>query len=733
MADGQIVNGQRGTVVEERKSFCRTCTSHCGMIIAVDEHEQIVDVRPDKEDPITKGFACFKGLTAGEAHYSKKRVLHPLKRMPDGTFQRIGIEQALDEIAAKLKDIIARNGPESVGGYRGTGSGMNAAGCFSLDGLFSAIGTPKICSASSIDQSSKTVAMERIGYWPAGTPLLDEVEVALFFGLNPMVSYSSVELHNTVKSITGLVAKGLKLLVIDPRKSETARIAHDYMQPLPGEDSSILAGMIRHILKNGWEDKAFIAQHVAQLDELRAAVEPFTPEYVCKRADIPVDKFLSMTEMFAKAKKAFVRAGTGPSMGPHSNLMEHLVQALNIITGRFLREGDEIRNPGFLTPRWQRKCQVLPAQRSYDKGFKSRVGDFGLIKLPMPEMPTGIMADEILQPGPGQIKAFFVHGGNPAIIVPDQLKVVRAFKELELLVTIDPFMTPTAELSHYVLPTTMQYERADLPCWQGEMVFYKRAYSRYTPAVAKPPAGAEVVDDTYYVWGIAKRLGLQFTSLGVNVDMSTPPDTEDILKIAAQNSPVSYDELKQAPLGLFHDEKQYVESGDPDCQDRFTICPPDVFQEIKDLAAEPMIHDVTVSNGMTATHRFTVRRHRDIWNSTFRENEPLKKRVPHNTAFMNPADMKGMDLKPGDTIRLSTVTTTAEVIVDVDENIRTGVISMTHGFGALPEKNDYKRDGLCSNLLISTDQDLQTINAMPRMSGFALHVSPADRRNAPLN
>jgi anaerobic selenocysteine-containing dehydrogenase len=728
-----MADGQRGTVVEERKSFCRTCTSHCGVLVGVDAHEHIVSIRPDKEDPITKGFACFKGLTAGEAHYSQKRVLHPLKRMPDGTFQRIGIEQALDEIAEKLKDIIARHGPMSVGGYRGTGSGMNAAGCFSLDGLFGAIGTPKICSASSIDQSSKTVAMERMGYWPPGTPLLDEVEVALFFGLNPMVSYSSVELHNTVKSITGLVSKGLKLLVVDPRKTETARIAHTYVQPLPGEDSFILAGMIRHILKNGWEDKAFIEKNVAQVEDLRAVVEPFTPELVCKRADIPVDKFLAMTEMFAKAKKKFARAGTGPSMGPHSNLMEHLVQALNVITGCFLREGDEIRNPGFLMQRFPRKCQVIPAQRSYDKGFKSRLGDFGLIKLPMPEMPTGLMADEILTPGPGQIKAFFVHGGNPAIIVPDQLKVVRAFKELELLVTIDPFMTPTAELSHYVLPTTMQYERPDLPCWQGEVVFYKKAYSRYTPAVAKPPAGAEVVDDTYIVWGIAKRMGLQFTSLGEDVDMGKAPDTEDILAIVARHAPVPYDELKQAPLGLFHDEPQYAEAGDPGPDDRFTVCPPDVVQEMKDLAVEPAIKDVTVANGMVATHRFTVRRHRDIWNSTFRENEPLKKRVPHNTAFMNPDDLKAMGLKAGDAIRLSTVTTTVEVIVDVDENVRSGVVSMSHGFGALPEKSDYKRDGLCSNILITTDRDLQTINAMPRMSGFALHVSPADRRNAPLN
>ena len=727
-------DGQHGPAVEERKSFCRSCTSNCGVIVSLDANEQIVDIRPDKDDPVNNGFSCFKGLTAGEAHYSKKRVLHPLKRMPDGTFQRVGIEQALDEIAAKLKEIVDRDGPEAVGTYRGSGAGLNAAGCFLMDSFLQPLGTPKIFSASSIDQSGKAVAVERIGYWPPGQPLLHECEVALFFGLNPIVSYSAVEIHDTPRRIKRLVNDGLKLLVIDPRYTETARLAHSYAQPLPGEDSTIAAGMIRLILENGWEDKDFVARNVAQMDELRAAVAPFTPEYVCRRADMPMDKLLSMTEMYAKAKRAIARGGTGPSMSPHSNLTEHLLVVLNVICGRFLREGAKIHNPGFLTPRSPKPCQVIPAQRSYDRGYKSRVGDYGQIMLPLPEMPTGIMCDEILEPGPGQIKAFFAHGGNAAVIVPDQMKVVRAFKTLELLVTIDPFMTPTAELSHYVLPPTMQYERPDLPCWQAETVFYERPYTRYTPAVAKPPEDAEVADDVHYIWGIAKRLRVQMNYLGVPLDMEHPPTTDDLLAIIARNAPVSFDEIREQPLGCFYDgEPQYAEAGNPGPNDRFTVCPPDVEQEMKELAAEPILQETKVSNGMIATHRFTTRRHRNIWNSTFRENEALKKRMPHNAAMMNPADLEVIGVKSGDTVRISTVTTTLEVIAEADDTVRPGVLSMTHGFGALPDKTNYREDGVCTNLLISTDQDLQTINAMPMMSGFAVHVSPADRRNSLLS
>jgi anaerobic selenocysteine-containing dehydrogenase len=444
------------------------------MIVSVDANEQIVGIRPDADDLMTEGFACFKGLVAAEAHQSSNRILHPLKRQPDGTFERIGLEQALDEIAAQLHAIIARNGPEAVGGYRGSGAGLNASGCFVMDGLFSAIRTPKIFSAITIDQSAKIVAAERIGVWPAGMHPFLGSDVTLVFGANPLISYTSkFGAHNPRKRLKEEIAKGrLKVLIVDPRRTETARFADVFLQPKPGEDATIVAGMIRLILENGWEDKAFVAQHVSQLSELGQAVHPFTPEYVARRADVPADQFIEMTKIFAQAKRGRAQSGTGANMGPHSNLVEHLLVSLNIICGRFVREGERIANPGVLMPRYPRPCRVIQAKRSYEKGFRSRVGDFGVLNCGVPEMPTGIMADEILNPGRGQIKAFFCHGGNPAVIVPDQLKVVRALRSLELLVTIDPYMTPTARLSHYVLPTVLQYERPDLPCWQAENIFY---------------------------------------------------------------------------------------------------------------------------------------------------------------------------------------------------------------------------------------------------------------------
>jgi anaerobic selenocysteine-containing dehydrogenase len=170
-----------------------------------------------------------------------------------------------------------------------------------------------------------------------------------------------------------------------------------------------------------------------------------------------------------------------------------------------------------------------------------------------------------------------VHGGNPAVIVPDQQKVVRALRSLELLVTIDPFMTPTAKLSHYVLPTVMQYERPDFPCWQAENLYYMQPYTRYTPPVSKPPRESEVATDDYIFWSLAKRLDRRMTSLGVPLDMSHPPKTDELLAIVARHAPVSFEEIMRHELGaVFEGEPQYAEPGAPGPDDRFTLAPHDV-------------------------------------------------------------------------------------------------------------------------------------------------------------
>jgi anaerobic selenocysteine-containing dehydrogenase len=713
----------------EKLSFCRTCMGHCGVVLTVDENEQLVDIRADREDPQTLGFACFKGLQAVEAHNGEARLLHPLKRQADGSFMPIPLEQALDEIADRLRDILSEDGPDAIAGYRGGGAFFNGSAATLLADFLGAAGSHKLFSSVTIDQSAKMVAMGRLGMWLPGIDPFHTADVGMLVGCNPLVSVIGTDLRNPVKRLKEAKARGMKLIIIDPRHTETARFADVFLQPLPGEDCTILAGMLRIILERGWEDKNFCAQHVADLAGLKEAVAPFSPEYVTRRADVSVEKLFEATEIFARSGRGPAITATGPNMSPHSNLAEHLVGCLNIICGRYVREGERICNPGVIYPRYPRPAQVVPASRPWENGPKSRIGGFGTLG---GEMMTGIMADEILQPGPGRVRAMISHGGNPASSVPDQRKVVKALRALDLLVSLEPYMTPTAKLSHYILPPKLQYERPDLPLWLWEMLLFPIPFTRYAPAAAQPPEGSEVSDEVYVFWALAKRLGLQMTITGVPIDMETPPTVEDSLKIAARNAPVSWEELKSHPRGaVFEEEPQYALPADPVTAGKFTVAPPDVVAEIVEVAAESVAPGRVPSNGQLFTHRLASRRHRDRFNSTGNLLSAVKKRVPYNVAYLNPDDMAEKSVAKGDWVELTSDCGAVRAIAEDDATLRPGVVSLIHGFGNLPDDNDYLTDGVSTNLLISTDRDLQTINAMPRMSGIPVNIrrasGPANR------
>ncbi len=713
----------------EKLSFCRICMGHCGVVLTVDENEQLVDIKADRDDPQTLGFACFKGLQAVEAHNGPARLLHPLKRQADGSFAPIALEQALDEIADRLRAILDEDGPDAIAGYRGGGAFFNGSAATLLADWLAAVGSHKLFSSVTIDQSAKMVAMGRLGMWLPGADPFHTADVAMLIGANPLVSVTATDLRNPVKRLKEAKGRGMKLIVIDPRLTETARFADIHLQPLPGEDCAIVAGMLRLILERGWEDKDFCAQHVADLDLLKVAVVPFTLAYVADRADIPAERLVAATEAFAKGGRGPALTATGPNMSPHSNLAEHLVGCLNIVCGRFVRAGERISNPGVIYPRYPRPAQVIPAARPWEHGPKSRIGGFGMLG---GEMMTGIMADEILQPGPGRVRAMISHGGNPASSVPDQRKVVKALRALDLLVSLEPYMTPTAKLSHYILPPKLMYERPDLPLWLWEMLLFPIPFTRYTPAAAQPPIGAEVSDEVTIFWALAKRLGMQMTITGVPIDMERAPTVEDSLRIAARNAPVSWEEIKRHPRGaVFEEEPQYALPADPATAGKFTVAAPDIVSEIAGLAAESATPGHQRSNGRVFTHRLASRRHRDRFNSLGGSVlSAVKKRVPYNVAYLNPGDMAEKSVETGDWVELTSDSGAVRAIAEADETLRTGVVSLIHGFGDLPDSSDYLTDGVSTNLLVSTDRDLQTINAMPRMSGIPVNIR---RASGPVN
>lgn len=710
--------------MKEVRSYCRFCMPFCGTKVTLDENEQIVEVKPDRDDLMTKGYICIKGVEAPAAYYAPDRIQHPMKRMPDGSFQRIALEQALDEIAAVIGQTIAAHGPESIGGFRGAGCLLNASASIMVPTLLDAIGSHKNFTTATIDQSAKIISIGRIGMWQGGRQPLHDSDVRMMFGVNPLVSLATsyFDMTNPTKRMKDARARGMKLIVIDPRRTETAAYADVFLQPHPGEDPTIAAGLLRIILEEGWEDREFCDRWVQDLDLLRDAVAPFTPEYVARRAGVPAEDLWRAASLFAReTTRGGASTGTGPSMAPHSNLTEHLVECLNVVCGRYMRAGEQVVNPGVLRARFAQTAQVLAAPRWWEHGFKSRIGGYGLLA---GEMVSGALSDEILQPGEGQIRVLFAHGSNVANVVPDQRKVVRALRSLDLLVSIEPYMNETARLSHYVFPPKLGYERADLTMFYYEQPLYSAPYARYAAPIAETPPGSEIVDDWEVFWGIAKRLGLALTYDGVTLDMSETPTTDGLLAIIARHAPVPWETFKAMELGgIFDQDPQFVEEADPDCAGRFTVMPDDVRTELATVAAEPFEPGHYISNGRSFTHRLASRRIRDVQNSSHRNVPVIRKRMPYNYAYMNPGDLVSLGLEPGDKVDISSDTGTIPGVVQADPTVRAGVVSMTHGWGTLPDETIYERDGSNTGLLISTDRDVDPINGMPRMSAVPVNVT----------
>ncbi len=710
--------------MREVKSFCRFCMPFCGTRVTLDDDGHLVSVRGDKQDPMNHGYTCIKGVQAPATYSAPDRILTPIKRAEDGSFHPIDVEQALDEIAERLRVIIDRHGGESVGAFRGSGGSINASAVPILPALLESIGSHKFFTTMTIDQSAKVVTVERLGRWGAPSHPIRDSDIRLLVGVNPLVGMASVgvDLTNPGKTLKDAKARGMKLIVIDPRKTETARLADIFLQPYPGEDPTIMAGLIHIILAEGWEDKDFCARHVAGMDTLAAMVAPFDPDYVASRAGVSTSDLHATAALFARdSKRGTASTGTGPSMAPHSNLAEHLVEILNVICGRFQRAGEQVPNPGFLRPRYPRRAQVVAPARNWENGFRSRVGNYGMLA---GEMMSGILCDEILQPGDGQIRALFVHGANLASVMPDQQKTIRAIKSLDIMVAIEPFMNDTARMSDYVFPGKLGYERADLTIFKYESL-YSRPYARYGAPIASPPENSQLVDDWEVFWGLAKRLGLPLEYDGVALDMSEKPTTDSLLAIIARHAPMSWEDFKNCELGAFAEEPQYVEPGDPDAPDRFAVAPADIVDELREVRETAPEHGRYRSEGKHYTHLMVSRRLPEVVNSCHRNVPAIRKRVPQNFAYLHPDELARLGVVAGDMVSLTSDHGSIPAAVAPDTTLRRGIVSIAHGWGSLPGETIYERDGSNTGLLISTDRNLETINAQPRMSAVPVNIAAA--------
>jgi anaerobic selenocysteine-containing dehydrogenase len=635
-------------------SFCRICSGNCGTLVEIGEEgpdrDVLLSVKGNRNNPLTGGYTCSKGLGAAKMHNRPDRIRHPLRREADGTFTPIPLEQALDEIAAALGRILAEHGPLALAAFFGTAGYHNAATSMIVPAWLRAFDSPNYFSSLTIDQSARVVTVGRLGTWHAGRHAWEAADVWMMFGTNPLVSVgggSGFPVFNPAQGLKAAKARGLKLVVVDPRRTETAKFADLHLQIRPGEDTALICGLLRIILSEGREDTEFCASHVDGLDRLRALVEPFTPGYVHERAGIPPEQLHAAARLFADAERGCAGDATGLTMSPYSNLADHLMECLNVVCGRYLRAGDRIENVSPLHPRVPRHAEVIRPARWWQDGHQLRARSLGgLVTHHTVEYPTSALPDEILSTREDRIRSLFVFGGNPASAIPDQRKAVRALEALSLLVSVEPLMTATARLSHYVIPPKLIYERPDLQMWFGLDRRLPYPFAIATEALVAPPPGSDVTDDWYVCWSVAKRLGRAIDLAGVRLDMDEAPTTETLLRILTRDAQVPLETVLAYPDGhVFELPEQFVEPGRPGANARFDVAPGDVMAELEAYRA------AVAAPGFT--HLLTVRRMRHVMNS-YREppaDSPRGTR-PYNPAFLHPDDLAALGLAAGDPIEL---------------------------------------------------------------------------------
>jgi anaerobic selenocysteine-containing dehydrogenase len=717
---------------ETKFGFCRFCHAFCGIKVTITDG-RVSKVAGDVDNPMYEGFSCVKGRALPEQHNHPERILFPQMRMPDGTYASVPFDMMVDDIAAQVRDLIAAHGPRSIALYTGTFSFHYPTGTEMARGFMRAIGSPMQFNSGSIDQPGKGVARALHGTWSAGPPRFDQADTWILVGANPTISmWGGIPQYNPAKRLREAKARGMKLIVIDPRRTEAAQVADIFLQPKPGEDPTVLSGLLRVILSEHLTDDAFIASDVQGLEALRAGVEPFTPEYVERRAGVPAADLVMAARMFAAGTVGSVTAGTGPNMAPRGTLTEYLIACIQTVCGRWMREGDIVPNPYVLRPARVSKAQADTKTPAFGFGEQLRIRGLGASA---GGLPTSALAEEILTPGDGQVRALFSLGGNPLAAWPDQLKTYDALKELDLLVQLDVRWSATAKMSTHVLGCKLGLE-AEGTTMPNETIWgygaattgYPDPYAQWQPALVDPPEGAEVYEEWQLFYRLAQRLGLQLKFGGVELDMANEPTTSALIEILAKGSRIPLAEVKQHPHGaIFRDDSIRVLPKDPGCTERLDVGHEMMMAELTEVAAEPIIDHAGYRPEDTFGYRLISRRLLDVYNSSGRDIPHLVRKWRYNPAFMHPDDMAAEGFRTGDIIEIDSGHAAILGVVEPAEDVRHGAISMAHSFGDAPKHDSEVRTiGSNTGRLSPVDRDFDPIHGLPIMSAIPVNVRLSD-------
>lgn len=660
---------------------CTLCEAHCGILVTV-EDSKVSRIEGDPDDVLSKGYICPKATAMAGLHDDPDRLRTPVRRVGD-RFEPIGWDEAFREVGARLRQVRRTHGPHSVGMYLGNPAAHNSAIMYAF-ALRAGLMTRNFYTASSIDQfPQEFVAWQMYGsnyLMPVAD--IDRTDRLVIIGANPAVSNGSVTTMPGAKNrIKEVRARGGKVVVIDPRRTETARLADEHISVLPGGDPYLLLAVLHVLITEELYDRTAVHAQCGGLGELRELVADFTPEDAAPHAGVDAGTIRRLAREHAAAKSAVVYARIGVCQTLTGTITHWLVNTINAVTGNLDRPGGQM----YATP----AVDLLPLARRVPPFYGAWTDRSGKYKSFRFELPVAALATEILDEGPEQIRAMITYAGNPVLSTPQRGQLDKALSSLDFYVAVDMYITETTRHADIILPPLSPLEREDLDILLA--MFSVRNNIRYN-ARAVDPAGEGLED-----WEIMARLTTEILPLPLRsltgralnavfarfspmraaaLGMAVGPHGVlrrgrkgvTLRKVRAARGGIDLGPLRPRLRSLIATEDRKV-----------ALAPARFVAETRRLLDEA--RDTAAADDGSYDLRLIGRRHLRSNNSWLHNVPAMVKGRARCTALMHPQDATARGLADGAEATISSPIGSIVVPVEISTDIRPGTVAVPHGWG----------------------------------------------------
>ena len=661
---------------------CNICEAICGIEIAV-QGEQRLEIRGDKDDPFSRGYICPKAVALQDIHYDKDRLKYPVRRT-DGGWKRIGWDEAFDEVAQNLKRIKAKYGRNSIATYLGNPTVHNYGALLFGPGFLRSLRTRNKFSATSVDQ----LAHHLSAYLMFGhqlllpVPDLERTQFFLILGANPAVSNGSMmTAPGMPRRLQEIRQRGGKVILVDPRYNETARLADRHLFIRPGTDVLLLLALLHVVFEEGLTRLGQVASFTKGVETVADVAAQFPPERVASITGIDASQIRALAREFASAESAVCYGRIGVSTQEFGGVCQWLINVLNIVTGNLDRPGgamftlpafDPISAPQAIAPRGS-----FARRHSRVRKLPEFTGEF----------PVATLAEEILTEGEEQVKALVTYAGNPVLSTPNGRELDRAFASLEFMVSIDFYINETTRHAHIILPPTSSLERGHY-----DLAFHLLAVrntAKFSPPLFQPDP------DTRADWEILLELQTRIEHDGLLgrakcklIKQFFGP--ERLLDLALRFGPyggkvnpfakgLTFRKLRKAVHGIDLGPLTSCLPGRLRTADKFIALAPEVLvKDVERVKSKFLDGASPESNG----HLLLIgRRQLRSNNSWMHNSQRLVKGKPQCTILMHPADAAHRQLSKGEKVLVRSRVGSITVPVEISDEMMPGVVSIPHGWG----------------------------------------------------